>query len=439
MSPTILHPIRTAWRRYRSVAIAYRIGAAFVLGSVVGLAVGEPATALEPLGDLFIRLLEMLVIPIVVFTLLMGIRQLSPATLGKVGGQVVALYAFTSALAVVIGLSVANLIEPGTGMALADEPVDTEEPPSPTEVFLGIVPENPVEAMATTDILATLFFVIVFGLALVLVAEEVDDEAVENGIKAIFDIMEAGSEAMFKIVWGVMEYGVIGVFALMAVVFADAGPGALRAFVTVILALAIAVGLHVAVVHMGVLIVALTRQSPIAFLVGIKDALVTALAIASSSAALPVSMANAENNLKINEGIYGFSLPLGATINMDGTAMYQGVAAVFAANLVGVQLTLAEQFIVVSIAVLASIGTAGVPGAGLIMLTLVLTQLGLPLEVIGFIAGIDPILDRMRTMTNISGDLAVATVVGHWNDAVDFGSGIWDGAATETRTSVDAE
>ncbi|MFC4436870.1 MULTISPECIES: dicarboxylate/amino acid:cation symporter [Natrialbaceae] len=429
--------IGNVWNRYRSVSIAYRIGAAFVLGSILGLTVGEPATALEPLGDLFIRLLEMLVIPIVVFTLLMGIRQLSPATLGKVGGQVILLYAFTSAIAVVIGLTVANVIDPGTGLTLTEGAVETEDPPSATEVFLGIVPENPIEAMAATDLLATLFFVIVFGLALVLVLEEIDDEPVERGVETIFDIAEAGSEAMFKIVWGVMEYGVIGVFALMAVVFADAGPGALRVFVTLILALVLAVALHIAIVHMGVLIVVLTQQSPIAFLIGVKEALVTALALASSSATLPVSMANAEDNLRINEGIYGFSLPLGATINMDGTAMYQGVAAVFAANLVGVQLTLTEQFIVVTIAVLASIGAAGVPGAGLIMLTLVLTQLGLPLEVIGFVAGVDPILDRLRTMTNISGDLAVATVVAHWNGAVDFGSGIWDGAVSETPPSAD--
>ncbi|WP_306056706.1 dicarboxylate/amino acid:cation symporter [Natronococcus wangiae] len=427
---------RNTWNRYRSVSIAYRIGAAFVLGSIVGLTVGGPATVLEPLGDLFIRLLEMLVIPIVVFTLLMGIRQLSPATLGRVGGQVVLLYAFTSAVAVVIGLAVANLVDPGTGLTLTDEPVEAESPPSPTEVFLGIVPENPVDAMANTDLLATLFFVIVFGLALVLVAEEIDDGAVERGIETIFDITEAGSEAMFKVVWGVMEYGVIGVFALMAVVFADTGPGAIRAFVTLILALTLAVALHIAVIHLGVLIVALTHQSPIAFLIGIKEALVTALALASSSATLPVSMANAEDNLRINEGVYGFSLPLGATVNMDGTAMYQGIAAVFAANLVGASLTLTEQFVVVVLAVLASIGAAGVPSAGLIMLTLVLTQLGLPLAVIGFVAGVDPLLDRMRTMTNISGDLAVATVVGHWNGAVDFGSGIWDGAVTEAPASA---
>jgi Na+/H+-dicarboxylate symporter len=176
-----------------------------------------------------------------------------------------------------------------------------------------------------------------------------------------------------------------------------------------------------AVVYLGLMIGVLTRQSPSAFLVGSRDAMVTALSIRSSSGTLPVTMADADDNLRIGEGIYSFSLPLGATINMDGTAMYQGVAAVFVANLVGASLSIGEQLTVV--AVLASVGAAGVPGAGLIMLTLVLTQLGLPLEVVGFVVGVDPILDRLRTMTNVTGDLAVATVVGKWNGVVDFVGG----------------
>ncbi len=419
--------IRSGWQRYRSIPIVYRIGAAFVLGSLVGLIVGEPATALQPLGDLFIRLLSMIVIPIVVFTLVMGVRELAPSTLGKVGGQVVALYAITSIIAVVIGLAVANLINPGEGLTLQEAEFDTAEAPSIVDVFLGIVPENPIGAMAAGDVLPTIFFALVFGLALTIVREESPDETVRNGIDSIFNIMEAGAEALFKIVWGIMEYGVIGVFALMASVFGQAGADALVPFALLILALAIAVTIHIGVVYLGGLIVLLTRQSPSAFLSGSKDAMVTALSIRSSSGTLPVTMSNADENLRINEGVYGFSLPLGATINMDGTAMYQGVAALFAANLVGVSLSLGEQVAVVAIAVLASIGSAGVPGTGLMMLTLVLTQLGLPLEVVGFVAGVDPILDRMRTMTNITGDLAVTTVVGHWNGAVDFTSGSWTG------------
>lgn len=427
----VLKGIKSGWQRYRSVPIVYRLGAAFVLGSIVGLVVGEPATALQPLGDLFVRLLSMIVVPIVVFTLLMGIRHLTPSSLGKVGGQVIAVYAVTSTIAVAIGLAMSNLINPGRGLTLIEAEIDTEEAPSFVEVFLGIVPENPIEAMATGDILATLFFVIVFGLALAMLQESSDDERVQNGIETFFALAEAGSEALFKLVWGIMEYGVIGVFALMAVAFAEAGIGVLSTFALLALTLVLGVAIHITVVYLGGMIVLLTHQSPIAFLAGIKEAMVTAVSIASSSATLPVSMSNAEDNLRINEGIYGFSLPLGATINMDGTGMYQGVVAIFAANLVGVSLTLTEQITVVAIAVLASIGTAGVPSAGLILLTLVLTQLGLPLEVVGFIAGIDPLLDRLRTMTNITGDLAVATLVGHWNDAVDFEGGVWatgDGA-----------
>ncbi|ADB63768.1 sodium:dicarboxylate symporter (plasmid) [Haloterrigena turkmenica DSM 5511] len=417
--------IRRGWNRYRSVPIVYRIGAAFVLGSVVGLVVGEPATVLEPLGELFVRLLSMIVVPIIIFTLLMGIKQLSPTSLGKIGGQVVAIYMLTTVIAITIGLTVANLIDPGAGLTLSNAEFEAEEAPSFGEVFLGIVPENPIDAMASGDILATIFFVIVFGLALVLLRERTTDESVRNGVETFFDLAEAGSEALFTLVWGIMEYGVLGIFALMAVAFAEAGVDVFTTFAMLALTLVLGVAIHITVVYLGVMILLLTRQSPIAFLAGIKDALVTALSISSSSATLPVSMSNADENLHVNEGIYSFSLPLGATINMDGTSMYLGIVAVFAANVVGASLTLVEQLTVVSIAVLAGIGTAGVPSAGLILMTLVLTQVGLPVEVVGFIAGIDPLLDRLRTMTNVTGDLAVATLVGHLNGGVDFSSGSW--------------
>ncbi|QFU84908.1 dicarboxylate/amino acid:cation symporter [Natronorubrum aibiense] len=417
--------IQNWWNRYRSIPIVYRIGVAFVLGSIVGLTVGEPVTVLEPLGDLFVRLLSMIVVPIIIFTLLMGIRQLSPTSLGKIGGQVVALYAITSVIAVTIGLTVANILEPGTGMTLTDAEFDAEEAPGFTEVLLGIVPENPVDAMASGDILAMIFFVIVFGLALVVLRERTDDRDIQDGVETFFKLAEAGSEALFKVVWGIMEYGVIGIFALMAVAFAEAGVDVFGTFAMLALTLVLGVTIHVTVVYLGVMILILTQQSPIAFLVGIKDALVTALGISSSSATLPVSMSNADENLHVNEAIYSFSLPLGATINMDGTGMYLGIVAIFAANIVDVSLTLTEQISIVAIAVLAGIGTAGVPSAGLVLMTLVLTQVGLPVAVVGFIAGIDPLLDRLRTMTNVAGDLAVATLVGHWNGGVDFSSGSW--------------
>lgn len=429
--------IRNAWDRYRSIPIVYRIGAAFVLGSAVGLIVGEPATALQPLGDLFVRLLSMIVVPIIVLTLLMGVRQLSPATLGKIGGQVVALYAISSAIAVGIGLAVANLINPGSGLTLTDTEFETQEAPNAVDVFLGIVPENPVTAMAEGDILPIIFFVLVSGIALVLIRDTTEEESLRQGAEGIFRAAETGAEAMFKVVWGVMEYGVIGVFALMAATLAQTGAETLVSFAVLVGALAIAVVIHIGVVYLVGMIGLLARQSPVAFLIGSRNAMVTALSIRSSSGTLPVTMTDAEENLRIEEGVYSFSLPLGATINMDGTAMYQGVAAIFAVNLAGGTLTIAEQLTVVAIAVLASIGAAGVPGTGLIMLTLVLTQLGLPLEVVGFVAGIDPILDRLRTMTNITGDLAVATVVGKWNGAIDFADGVWTGDIAGTPTAAD--
>ncbi|WP_137284621.1 dicarboxylate/amino acid:cation symporter [Halorussus salinisoli] len=429
---------RQLWNRYRSVAIIYRIGIAFVLGSLLGLAIGEPATRLEPLGTLFVRLLKMIIIPIVFFTLLMGARRLSPSSIGKIGGQVILLYLATTAVAISIGLLVGNLINPGIGLELADTSVQTKQAPDMLEVFMNIVPTNPVGAMAEGNVLPTIFFTIAFGLSLALLQDEYEPgTTIHEGVQTMFEIAETGAEAMFKIVWGVMEYGVIGVFALMAATFGEAGVDAIVPFAKLIGAVALAVGLHIGFTYLLVIQWGLLRESPIDFLKGAKEAMITALSIRSSSGTLPVTMNDAEENFGVDEEVYSFSLPLGATINMDGTAMYQGVAAIFAANLVGQTLTLGEQVTVIVTALLASVGTAGVPGSGLIMLTLVLTQLGLPLEVVGMVAGVDPILDRLRTMNNVTGDLAVTTLVADWNDRIDRAKTVWTSTDTPTEVASD--
>ncbi|AAG20941.1 proton/sodium-glutamate symport protein (plasmid) [Halobacterium salinarum NRC-1] len=423
----MLNRLRDAWAAYRSVAIIYRIAVAFVLGSVCGLAVGAPAAQLEPLGTLFVRLLKMIIIPVVVFTLLMGARQLSPTRIGKIGGEVIALYLGTTAVAIAIGLLAGNLINPGVGLEVADAAVETTQAPDLGTVLMNVVPTNPIGAMANGDVLPTIFFTIALGISFAILQDEFEPGTpVHDGAQAVFKIAEAGSEAMFNVVWGVMEYGVIGVFALMATTFGEAGVDAILPFAKLIGALALAVVLHIGVTYLFVIQWGLLRESPRAFLAGAKEAMVTALSIRSSSGTLPVTMNNADENFGIDEEVYSFSLPLGATINMDGTAMYQGVAAIFAANLVGQTLTLAEQATVIVTALLASVGTAGVPGSGLIMLTLVLTQLGLPLEVVGMVAGVDPILDRLRTMNNVTGDLAVTTLVADWNDRIDRENTVWE-------------
>ncbi|MBM7555736.1 dicarboxylate/amino acid:cation symporter [Halanaerobacter jeridensis] len=413
------------WKKYRSIPLISRIAVAFVLGSILGLIFGQSITVLKPLGDLFVRLLKMIIIPIVLFTLIAGMRKLTPSKLGQVGVQTVVLYIITTAIAIVFGLLVANLIEPGVGMTLpGNAEIQTKEAPDIVQVFMNIVPKNPIGALAEGNVLQTIFIAIVFGLSLAILQENADGK-IKKGVETIFNVVETGAEAMFKIVWGVMEYGVIGVFALMASVFGQTGVDAIVPFGKLILSLTLAVALHITITYLFIIIMGLVGKSPISFLKGIKDAMLTALSIRSSSGTLPVTMSDADENLRINEEIFSFSLPLGATINMDGTAMYQGVAAIFAANLIGESLTIAQQLTVLLTSVLASVGTAGVPGSGLIMLTMVLTQLGLPLSVVGFVAGVDPILDRLRTMNNVTGDLAVTTLVAKWNDAIDFTTGIW--------------
>lgn len=423
--------VRSAWRRYRSIPIVYRIAVAFVLGSILGAIVGPRATVLQPFGDLFLRLLEMLIVPIVIFTLFTGMQRLSPARLGRVGGIVVGLYIVTTTIAGVIGLALANLFAPGAGLTLTEAAADSAQPPSLVDVFLGIVPENPIAAMAEGDLLSVIFFVIVFAVGFALVRETTDDEHIRERIDGLGTTIEAGTQALFKIVWGVMEYGVIGVFALMAASIGTAGLDAVLPLAALVGTIAAAITVQIIVVYLGVIVAGLVGRSPIAFLSGAKDAMVTAFSIRSSSATLPVTMANAEERLAIDERIYGFSLPLGSTANMDGAAIRMAVTAVFAANLVGTSLALTEQVTVLAIAVLLSIGTAGVPGAGLIMLTVILNQLGLPLAVVGFVAGVDPILGRIATMNNVTGDLAVSTLAAKWENAIDFSGGVWADSSTD--------
>ncbi len=415
--------VTTLWQRYRSVSLIYRIALAFILGSLAGIAFGERMTVVEPLGTLFLRLLNMLVIPIIVFTLLTGIRQLSPARLGRIGGATVALYAVTTTIAGIIGLAVANVLQPGRGVEFTGAEAESQAPPSITEVVLGIVPSNPVAAMAEGNLLATVFFVIIFGIALTYVRAQ--QEELADRVDSVFGAFETGAEAMFVVVRGVLEYGVIGVFALMAAGIGTEGIGVFSSLGELVLAVALAVGIHIAFTYLLVLMSLVAHVSPLAFLSGAKDAMLTAFATRSSSGTLPVTMTDAEEQLRIDEYVYSFVLPVGATANMDGAAIRQAITVVFAANVVGQPLALTEQGLVLIVAVLISIGTAGVPGAGIVMLTVILEQVGLPLAVVGFVAGVDPILGRIATMNNVTGDLAVSTVVGKWNDALDLDSGVW--------------
>ncbi|KZN23146.1 amino acid transporter [Haladaptatus sp. R4] len=426
------------WNRYRSVPLVYRIAVGFVLGGIFGFIVGKPAAALEPLGTLFLRLLKMLVVPLIVFTLLSGVKQLTPTKLGRIGGSVVGLYLATTAIAGFLGLVVANILNPGTGVQFTGGKAQSASPPSLGEVFLNIVPTNPVAAFGNGDVLSIVFFTLVFGLGLAIARDSTESEHVRDGIKTFFEIVDGIVEGLFTVVWGVMEYGVVGVFALLATSMATHGLGAIESLAMLVAAVALGTLLQISITYLGLITMLGLGQHPIKFLRGAKDAMVTAFSIRSSTGTLPVTMQNAEDDLKIDESLYGFSLPLGATINMDGAAIRQAITAVFAANLFGVHLGLGDQVTLLVTVVLVSIGTAGVPGAGLIMLTVVLQSVSLPLTVVGFVAGVDPILGRIATMNNVTGDLAVATLAAKWNNAIDFSTGVWtdDETAGETGLAI---
>jgi Na+/H+-dicarboxylate symporter len=418
------------WQRYLAFPVIYKIAIALVLGAVLGAAIGDPITALKPLGDLFIRLLKMIVVPIVLFSLIIGAASVHPSKLGRIGVGIVIFYLITSAIAVTIGLGMANAFQPGKGLALAGkEKVISVTPPSAVDVVLNIVPTNPFSAIAEGKILQIIFFAIVVGIALSYLRES-KDERISRVAKTTLDVFDALAEVMYKIVRGILEYAPIGVFALIAYIIAKQGPGVLGPLGIVVAALYIGLFIHIFVIYGGIL--ATIKLSVMKFLNGAKEAMLTAFVTRSSSGTLPVTMKVAEEELGIDRGVFSFTLPLGATINMDGTAMYQAICAIFIANAVGIPLTFGQQLLIVLVAVMASIGTAGVPGAGAIMLVMVLEAIGLPLEAgsavaiaYAMILGIDAILDMGRTMVNVTGDLTGSTLISKLEGTLNTETGVW--------------
>ena len=385
-------------------------------GAVVGLIVGPKIAVVAPLGDLFVRLLKMIVVPVVFLSLVGGAASISPARIGKIGIKIVLYYMITTVIAVVIGLIFANILKPGMGLNLASAAAAGKELKQPNliQTLLAIVPTNPVESMAKGDILPIIFFALVFGIALSYVAES-SDARLKEGAVSLLKWFDTAAEAMYKVVHGVLQYAPIGVFALIALVFGQQGAKAFGPLGMVTATVYIALIVHLVVTYGGVLV--LNKLSFLKFLKGSKEAMLTAFVTRSSSGTLPVTLQNTEDNLGCPRSISSFTLPLGATVNMDGTCIYQGVCALFVAFAIGQDLTLAQQMTVVITATLASIGTAGVPGAGAIMLLMVLNSIGLPVVegtpvamAYGMILGIDALLDMGRTGLNVTGDM-VGTVI----------------------------
>jgi Na+/H+-dicarboxylate symporter len=403
---------------YFDVNLLYRILIGLVLGVILGLVFKEKILWIQPLGDLFVRLLKMIMMPIIVSTLIVGASSVSPANLGKVGIRVIALYLFTSAAAVVIGLAMVVVFRPSAELAnvATDAAARTAEAPKLSQTLLAIVPTSVMQALVNEVVLAVIFAALVMGIAISYLRVS-GDERKEKAAGVLYNFFDGVAEMMMLIIKGIMQYAPIGVLSLVSVVFATNGPKVVGSLGIVTAACFMGYAIHIILVYFG--LVKIVAKLPVRrYFRDAKDPFITAFVTRSSNGTLPVTMESAEN-LGIPKDIYSFSLPLGATINMDGTAIYQGVCATFIALSVwGHGFNVSQMGIIVVTATLASIGTAGVPGAGAIMLLLVLDAVGLPVTAGSVVAGayamilgIDALLDMGRTALNVTGDLSCTTVV----------------------------
>jgi Na+/H+-dicarboxylate symporter len=379
----------------------------FALAVVLGAVFGEHMQVVAPLGEAFLRLIRFIIAPLILATLVVGVAGTGNVQkIGRLGGKTVLYYLGTSAIAITIGLAAGFLFAPGVGVDIHTESVDesaaeTEVPESVIDTLINIIPVNPFQSLVEGEILQIIFFSIFLGLAIT---------AVGKKAQPVLTFFEGFSEVMLKITGIVIMLAPIGVFGLVAPVIGEHGLSILLPLLKVILAVATACIVHMLVTYSGAVRL-FGKTSPFTFFKGVAPAGLLAFSSASSAGTLPLTMKNVQENLGVSTGTSSFVLPLGATINMDGTAIYQGVAVLFIAQFYGITLSFMDLVTVVLIATLAAIGTAGVPGAGLIMLTLVLTNLDLPLEGIALIAGIDRILDMFRTSVNVIGDASGAVVV----------------------------
>ncbi|MBL4727873.1 MAG: dicarboxylate/amino acid:cation symporter [Gammaproteobacteria bacterium] len=397
-------------------ALWKRIFIALVLGAIVGMVWGPGSESIAWIGTLFVRLIRMVVVPLVFVTLISGVVAMGdPSKLGSLGVKTLAIYMATTLAAITIGLILAVILQPGVGVdfsATAPEQVQVAIPLS--ERLMSIVPSNPIAALAEGNMLAIIFFALLVGVSLLTIGEKG---------KPVADLMDSSSEMMLRITHWVMEVAPFGVFALIASVAGTQGVGALLDVITLALAVVIGSAVHLLVVH-GLIIIKLTlKLSPVMFFRGARDAMLVAFSTSSSSATLPVSMSVAEENLGIRPIIASTVLPLGATINMDGTALYVGIVSVFAAQAFGIELAFTDYVLIAGSTTLVSIGTAAVPGASLFLIAAVTQTIGMSPEqtaiVIGFILPFDRPLDMLRTAVNIGGDLSVSTAVANWEDEFD--------------------
>jgi len=378
---------------------------AIVLAVVVGLVLGDRTAHIKIVGDIFIRLLKAVIIPLILASMVAGIVSLGDVRkLGRIGLKTLVYYMATTTLAVAVGLVLVNLVKPGTGvdMGAGAMPETTGgEVPSVVSIIEDIVPANLFDAMAKDKVLSVIFFALLLGVAISSLGEQG---------KPLVVLFEAFNAVMMKITGWIMRLAPFGVFALMAHTIGTMGLAVIKPLALYMTTVTLGLALH-ACITLPLLLRIIGKYSPVKFIRDMFSAIATAFSTASSAATLPITMDCVQENTGVSNKISSFVLPLGATVNMDGTALYEAVAAMFIAQAYGVDLHLGQQLIIMLTATLASIGAAAIPGAGLVTMVIVLKAVNLPLEGLAMILAVDRLLDMLRTAVNVWGDACGAVVV----------------------------
>lgn len=395
---------KTKKKLHLTIKILIGLIAGIIVGIVLNLT-GQASLAdtyIKPFGTLFLNLIKMVIVPLVFASLVMGACGLGDIRkVGRVGGKTMVYFLMTTASAVVLGLIIGKLLNVGSGLTLpSDAAYEAAAATNFVDTLLNIIPTNPFDALAKGNMLQVIAFALFVGVGIAVLGEKA--EVFKKG-------MEGFAEVMYTIIGGIMKLAPYAVFALIIPVVASQGVSVLGPLFMLIFAVYLACALHAGIVY-SITVKLMGKMSPIKFFKLAAPAMLFAYTTASSSATLPFTM-EASRKMGVSHEIRSFVLPLGATVNMDGTAAFQGICALFVAAVYGINLSLGQMAMIVLSATLASIGTAGVPGAGTVMLGMVLTSVGLPLDAIVIIMGVERILDMARTCINVTGDMACAVIV----------------------------
>lgn len=379
-----------------------------ILGVIAGHMYGEDMMMFKPVGTVFINLIKMVVIPLIFFSILNGVASVSDAnTFGRIGLKALIAYTSTTVFAVIIGLTFANIFEPGVGISidLTQGGMADVEQKSLVDILVDLVPSNPIKAMAEANTIQVVIFAFFTGFALILIGDRGQD---------IKDFVASVTQLVFKMIEMVIRLTPYGVFAIMAWVVGHYGIEVLFSLGKFVLTVVGA--LSVQYVFFGVLLLVFAKLNPIPFYRKMLETQAVAFATVSSKATLPTAMRELMQKVGVSKQSASFILPLGASMNMDGVAIYLGICAVFFAQILGIELTMTQYIIIVLTSTIGSIGAAGFPGGSMVMMGLVLTSVGLPLEGISLILGVDRFLEMMRTVINITGDCAVTVIVDNWEN-----------------------